>query len=534
MENKKIKPEKSWKQMNADELRLEFKRCKDDPNYFISNYVKVEHQLLGLIQFNLFPFQEKIINDLENHRFNLLNKFRQAGATTLACGYSLWTAIFKRHKTIAILSMGDRESVEVLARIKLMYDELPPFLRPKIVKGGNSKHVLHFETGSKIKARPAKKTSGRSLAGYLLIIDEAAFIEHINEIWASVYPIISTGGRVLVLSTVNGMGNWYHETYSDALEKKNGFNIIDIDWREHPQYMYNPDYEWLYALLRAKDPDYDVHTFEEVTRKNIGLKRWRQEYEKEFLGTGNTYIDSETLINLHSNVNKEYTIKYNNRMRVWKNPEPYHEYIMGVDVSLGRELDYSSFIIVNCYNGEQVAEFYSNKTPIDDFAKIIATEARIYNTALTLVERNTIGNNLLADLFNIEEYENIWVDEKGDLGLQVTTTNSEVLLADMEEAIRNKKITLNSERVVKELMTFIITESGKPEADENQNDDLVTSLKLAVKGLNEKLDRSPMLITRLTPKNKEPMQFFGSSDGKEFSKKYFNGVSPEDVKWLLS
>ena len=197
---------KDWRDMNAEEIVTEFSRCKEDPIYFIRRYVKVEHQLLGLVPFDLFPFQEKIIGELNDHRFNILHKFRQAGATTIACAYGLWIAVFMENKTIAILSIGDTEAMDILARIRLMWEELPPFLQPELVLGGKNKHNLEFTNRCKIKSKPSKKSSGRSLASYFLIIDEGAFIENIDDIWTSVYPIISTGGRVFVLSTVNGMG----------------------------------------------------------------------------------------------------------------------------------------------------------------------------------------------------------------------------------------------------------------------------------------------------------------------------------------
>ena len=223
--------------MENQRLLEEFKRCTTDPLHFISTYIKVTHPVRGLVPFNLYPFQERILENLEGNRFNILRKFRQAGCTTIAAAYSLWMIIFQKHKQVVILSKGDAESTEVLDRIKLMYDELPSFLKPGIQE--DNKHTLKLMTGSTIKSRPSGKQSGRSLAGSLLIVDEAAFIENIDTIWAAVYPIISTGGRAFVLSTVNGIGNWYHEVYQKALTGDNSFNPIDIRWQEHPEYNYN-------------------------------------------------------------------------------------------------------------------------------------------------------------------------------------------------------------------------------------------------------------------------------------------------------
>ena len=486
---------KSWKDMTQPELKEEFLRCKKDAVYFIKNYIYVEHQLLGLVKFDLFPFQEKTIRDLEAFRFNMTKKFRQAGETTIAAAYALWTAVFKKNKTIIILSIGDVESTETLERVKLMYSELPRFLKPRIEKGGYNKHKLKFTNGSQIKSRPSKVTSGRGLSCYLLIVDEAAFIEKMGELWKAVYPVLATGGRAFIISTVNGMGNWYYEMYVKALEKQNEFNIIDIKWQDHPQYYYNPEYEWLYKKLKEKDPNYDPHTWEKSTRSNITLKQWLQEFEGNFLGTGDTYVDGEVLKHLMDNLSEDYYIRHNNRMRVWEEPQPYYSYVIGVDTALGRERDHSAFHIINAYNGKQVGEFYSNKTSIDEFAKIISVEGNRYNTALVVFERNTIGNNLKYHLFDALAYENLWMDNKGLFGFQTTMANRDQLLADMEEALRNQKIKLSSKRTFEELQTFIISDTtNKAEAEEGKNDDLVMSLAFSVYALNQIIDKIPSIV----------------------------------------
>ena len=125
--------------MEADVLK-EFKRCKDDPTHFMSEYVRVTHPVRGLVPFKLYPFQERIVSELQDNRFNILRKFRQAGCTTIAAAYALWLAVFERHQSIVILSKGDTEATEVLDRIKIMYEELPAFLQPGIIE--DNKHTL--------------------------------------------------------------------------------------------------------------------------------------------------------------------------------------------------------------------------------------------------------------------------------------------------------------------------------------------------------------------------------------------------------
>ena len=511
--------------MQQEDLLKEFKKCKTDPAYFISNYIKVTHPIRGLVHFNLYGFQKLILENLEAHRFNILRKFRQAGCTTIASAYSLWMALFNKDKAIVILSKGDAESTEVLDRIKLMYDELPAFLKPGIVE--DNKHTLKLKTNSVIKSRPSGKQSGRSLAGTLLIVDEAAFIENIDTIWAAVYPIISTGGRAFILSTVNGMGNWYEETYRGAVEKRNSFNAIDIKWEDHPEYKKQKGYSSLYKEMEEKG--LNVDNWEDITKSNMPLKQWLQEYECEFLGTGETFIEGSNLKILGENISSDYHTKYNNKMRVWKEPEPHYEYVIGVDTALGRNRDYSAFHVINLYNGEQVAEFYSNKTPINEFAQIISKEGTRYNTAYVLVERNTIGNNLIDWLFNILEYENLWIDDKGSTGFQVTAKNRDQLLADLEEAIRTNIIKINSERTVNELNTFIIKTGGKAEAEKNKNDDLVMSLALSIFGVNKLIDSTPVEHSRGIKDTKNPLM----PTSTKVKLKSYGGITEEDYKWLM-
>jgi hypothetical protein len=362
-----------------------------------------------------------------------------------------------------------------------------------------------------------------------MIIDEAAFIDNIDSIWAAVFPIISTGGRAFVLSTVNGIGNWYHEVYQKAVNLENSFNAIDIRWQEHPEYQHNPDYEHLYEDMREKG--LDIYKWEETTRSNMPIKQWLQEYECSFLGTGDTYVDGQILKTISSQTSEDYYIKYNNRMRVWQDPQPQYTYVLACDTSLGRERDYSAFHIINLYNGQQVAEFYSNRTPINDFAKIIATEGMLYNIANVICERNTIGNNLIDWLYNIYEYENLWTDEKGDIGFQVTAKNRESLLADLEESLRTDLIKINSIRTCDELMTFIITEGGKAQAERGYHDDLIMSLALSIYSYKHLLETNLVeYVSKIPHKDSPPLP---SRVYKAQVKTSFDQVSEEDYKWLM-
>ena len=511
--------------MDQDKILEEMRKCRDDPVYFISKYIKVVHPVRGLVNFKLYKFQEDIIKELGAHRFNVLKKFRQAGCTTIAAAYALHFISFNRHKTVVILSKGDSESTEVLERIKIMYNELPPFLQVGIKE--DNKHTFRLNNKSQIKSRASGKQAGRSLAGSLLIIDEAAFIENMRTIWAAVYPIISTGGKVFVLSTTNGIGNWYQETYRKAVDKENAFNVIDIKYTDHPEYKRHVGYEWLYAELEKAG--INVDEWEETTKSNITYKQWLQEYEGAFIGTGDTYLNEDVLQFIVDGINPKFYIKYNNRMRVWKDPQPEYTYSIGVDCSLGRDRDYSAFHILNNYTGEQVAEFYSNRTPINELASIVAKEGDKYNTATVIVERNTIGENLIDWLINIIEYDNLWIDEKGVFGFLNSLKTRDQLLVTLEEYVRNKIVKINSKRTVEELLTFIIDENGKSKAEDGKNDDLVLSLALSIFVLKQNSDTLGIDIGKMVNDGsqvQQPMVPIRSvQNSHELS---------EDQKWLMT
>ena len=507
-----------------EDMNAEYQKCSNDPAYFISNYVKVIHPIRGLVTFKLYPFQEHIVHELENHRFNILKKFRQAGCTTTCVGYALHQSIFREHQSIVFLSMGDTESTEILDRIKIAYDSLPVWIRPKIKE--DNKHTFKLENGSVIKSRPSGKQSGRSLAGTMLIIDEAAFIENIGTIWAAVYPIISTGGKAFILSTVNGVGNWYHDLWLNSEAGANSFNSIDIKWQDHPEYRKQDGFDELYEEL--EDCGINVDLWEETTKSNIPYKQWLQEYEAEFLGTGETFLEGRLLKTMLDSIDTEFDIKYNNRMRVWAEPDPNHTYILGADTALGRDRDYSAFQIIDAYNGQQVAEFYSNRTPIDNFAEVINREGLYYNNALVVIERNTIGENVIDHLYNRLQYENLWMDNKYKIGFQVTTKTRENLLAKLEEYIRNNIIKVNSKRTVDELLTFIITENGRIEADAGKNDDLIIGLALAIQGLITLLDSGQLAISEIPFKEVQPL-----TPLRSLLKTGFGEQVEEDLKWMI-
>ena len=164
-------------------IRAEYIKCAKDPAHFMRKYCNIQHPQRGRVIFNLYPFQAKVLNLWKDNPYSLILKSRQLGISTLAAGYSLWLMTFHKDKNILCIATKQDTAKNMVTKTKFMYDNLPSWL--KVGAEENNKLTLRLSNGSQIKATSAASDAGRSEAVSLLIIDEAAFIEGIEQIWAS-------------------------------------------------------------------------------------------------------------------------------------------------------------------------------------------------------------------------------------------------------------------------------------------------------------------------------------------------------------
>lgn len=151
-------------------IREEYARCALDPVYFLRKYCYIQHPTRGKVLFNLYPFQEDILRAYMNHKYNIVLKSRQLGLTTVSGGYALWKMLFTSDFQILVISKDKEAAKELVSRIRLMFDDLPSWLKVDCIE--NNKLSLVFRNGSSIKAFAASAEAGRSLALSLLILDE--------------------------------------------------------------------------------------------------------------------------------------------------------------------------------------------------------------------------------------------------------------------------------------------------------------------------------------------------------------------------
>lgn len=237
----------------------ELKKCFYDFTYFAENYIKIKHPTKGLISFNLYPYQSRLIKEYNDNRFSIVKKFRQSGATTTTLAWLLWECMFKLDHNILFISRTDHEAIHCCSLFNQMIKNLPEWLMPTTSK--NNSHEKEFtETNSRINFwSPA---AARSKAATILVIDEPAFITNMEEHWKAMYPCISCGAKVIAISTPNGRGNWFEKTYTEAEQDKNLFTIVNLNYKEHPDYQ-NPE-------------------FCKMVMENLGADGWSQEVLASF------------------------------------------------------------------------------------------------------------------------------------------------------------------------------------------------------------------------------------------------------------
>jgi hypothetical protein len=444
-------------------------KCGKDPNYFFKNYVKIQHPVRGLIPFEMFPFQEDCVEDFNEHRFNIVLKSRQLGLSTLVAAYSVWMAIFKKEKNILIIATKLKVAQNFIIKVKTMIKSLPKWLLlPEIVS--NNKQEIIFSHGSQIKAIPTSEDAGRSEALSLLIVDEAAFVRNFDTIWTGIYPTISTGGRVIILSTPNGVGGQYHKLYTEAEAGLNEFNPIKIMWDEHPE---RGD-EW----------------FKQVTA-NLSKRQIAQEYLCDFAISGETYLDTVTIEWLGTLVTQPKMREGpDNNVWIWKQPLTENEYVISADVARGDAKDYSTFHVIDVTNSEVVAE-YKGKIRPDNFATLINQYGLKYNKALVCPENNSYGYATILKLQELKYPRLYYRRRKGVyIGSYVPEQTPDVagfntngktrgtILTKLEEVLRNKQIAVYSSRFYEELKVFAVNRDGRASARRGYNDDLVMSLAI--------------------------------------------------------
>ena len=443
----------------TQDLVQEYARCMNDPTYFARKHCKIISLDQGLVPFELYPYQEKMFEAFNEHRFNIVLACRQSGKSISACAYLLWFALFHPEKTVAVLANKGATAREMLSRITLMLENIPFFLQPgtKALNKGS----LEFSNNSRIIAAATSGSSIRGLSVNLLYLDEFAFVERASEFYTSTYPVVSSGKdtKIIVTSTANGIGNTFYKIWEGATQGVNEFTPFRVDWWDVP----GRDEKW-----------------KDQTIANTSQLQFDQEFGNTFFGTGDTLINAETLMSFRA---QPYMKSLEGGdLLVYKQPEKDHDYIMTVDVSKGRGQDYSTFnlIDISVRPFAQVAVYRNNTISPLLFPNIIYKYAKGYNDAYVVIEANDQGGVVCNGLYYDLEYENVHVSSSikaNAIGIEVNRKVKRLGCSAIKDLLENKKLDIIDENTIMETSTFV-AKGQSYEASDGNHDDLMMNLVL--------------------------------------------------------
>ena len=455
----------------TEEQIVEFLKCKDDPVYFARKYIKIVSIDEGLVPFDMYDFQEKLIKNFHEARFNICKMPRQTGKSTTCVSYLLHYAVFNDNVNVAILANKASTARDLLGRLQLAYENLPRWMQQGIISW--NKGSLELENGSKISANSTSSSAVRGGSYNVIFLDEFAFIpNHIaDDFFASVYPTISSGqkSKVIIVSTPRGMNHFYR-MWHDAERNKNEYVPTEVHWSEVP----GRDAVW-----------------KEQTIANTSEQQFKVEFECEFLGSVNTLINASKLKTLVY----EDPIQRNAGFDVYQTPIEDHNYLITVDVARGLGNDYSAFLVFDIteFPYKVVAKYRNNEIKPMLFPSIINDVGKAYNKAFLLIEVNDIGDQVASILNYDLEYDNLLMcsmrgrngqvvgsgfsGKKSQLGVRTTQAVKKLGCSNLKTLLEDDKILFWDYEIISELTTFA-QKHNSFEAEEGCNDDLAMCLVL--------------------------------------------------------
>ena len=455
-------------QFTPDQVK-EFIKCKDDPVYFANNYIKIVSVDEGLIPFEIYPFQEKLIKNFHSHRFNICKMPRQSGKSTTVVSYLLHYVVFNDNVNVGILANKASTAKDLLGRLQKSYENLPKWMQQGVQVW--NKASLELENGSKIIAASTSASAVRGMSFNIIFLDEFAFIpNHIaDEFFSSVYPTISSGKttKVIIVSTPKGMNHFYR-LWHNAERGRNEYIPTEVHWSEVP----------------GRDAVWKAQTI-----SNTSEQQFQQEFECDFLGSSDTLISSAKLKSLIF----EDPIQKNKGLDVYFNPIEDRSYFITVDVARGTENDYSAFVVFDIteFPWRVVAKYKNNQIKPMLFPSIISDVAKAYNQSYILVEINDIGEQVANILHFDLEYENVLMcamrgragqivgqgfsGSKSQLGIKMSKTVKKIGCSNLKTLIEDDKLIFSDYEIISELTTFI-QKNHSFEAEQGANDDLAMCL----------------------------------------------------------
>jgi hypothetical protein len=394
-----------------------------DPKFYLENFTKIQTKKGELKPFILNEAQKDLFNTVRKESRVIILKARQIGFSTAMVGYFYHDTITHPGTNTGIIGYNQALTAELLDKVKTFYRTTPADLRPTI--HFNSKYEMSFPNlNSKIIVLPSSTNVGRGYTFKNLLATELAFWEDAEEKMMALESSVPIDGKIVVESTPNGIGNQYHRMWFSNDDNEGAY--------------VKKKYGWWWGYSK---PEIEI-----IRNRMNNPRKFAQEYGLEFLSSGRNVFDQRVIKNQRKyelgvdDENKTYednpfTVKEVDGWTVYRDPEPDHAYLIGVDLGEGVDGgDYSVAIIIDKVTGEEVA-IYHGLIPADLFGYKLDTWGRKYNNAYMAVEINGHGLTTVTALknkmypsmyFRPSKFETVGMYNSDKMGWRTTTMTKTV------------------------------------------------------------------------------------------------------------
>lgn len=518
-----------------EQIAVEYVKYVKNPIYLIEqNFKTLDLTQGGYVPFKLFPKQKEVIQALRENRHNLITKPRQAGISTVVAAFIaavLATADPNKPEKIMIVANKAILAQEFMAKVTAFLSQVPIWVWGEYydtkkdvdghIIGKGSVKKLKLYNGSQVMA---VATSTDALRGYTptyLVVDEAAYIDNGKELYNAAMSSLITGGRMILISTPNGLDELYYKTYAKAIEGDNPFNIVELKWYQDPR--YNKDLEWIKyndsgeEVEKVKETEFTFESFDEMLKAGYKpISSWYNEmcaslqYDKKaiareldvkFEGSAGNVLEYSAIEWILDNtvtppLRKEWEDK---NMWIWEDPILDNEYIMGVDCSSGTGEDYSSVKIINLTTMTEAAEYVGKIRP-ERLAELIEIYGYRYNAHTPIDTTGGYGDTTVFALeqkgYKLLHYTEVGEDVLKKRGINNRNVNGEqkdrvagvkigtahkrnAILRKYVSMVETRELTVKSIRHANEMKTYVWI-NGRPDHMRGFNDDIIMATALAI------------------------------------------------------
>ena len=384
-----------YTQWEADEIA----KCANDICYFADTYCMVMTDD-GVRKIKLRDYQRAMLKHYANNRFSICLAARQIGKTICSSIFIAWYSLFNFDKNVMIVSNKGETTKEIIDKGKVIFENLPFFLKPGILKWDVMSEK--FDNGCRVVGQNTTKRTGISFTIHLLFLDEFAHVDpaFINPFYENLYPTLSSSkiSRIIITSTPNGM-NKFFDIYTAAESGENDYGAFRVDWWEVP----GRDDNWYRQEL-----------------KNLGsIEAFNRQYGNSFLDENELLLSSDTLKFLEKSKIKfvhhdfsildDYEIDYRNllwdpRFDIETIRDDNRYYLFSIDISEGAGGEDPDFSVINIFKLQPLPRKWiekTNSTNVYDYFGLRQI-GRLHDKTLTVGQLAQIAYLLTHHVFDIE------------------------------------------------------------------------------------------------------------------------------------